>query len=133
MKPVKAILIDSKKREVRAITLTDSDRLKELQSLVGGLIERGVVDMLGEDCLYINETGLINGTTEFFCIQGAYQPYAGNGVIVGTMPNGDDTDPVSSVEYIQSIVKFTDGHTLALALKLGISEDKLVEFVLKGS
>ena len=81
--------------------------LEDFQRIVGGYIE--VATYVNEtDVIYVNEEGLLHGETLFFEYEGAHQPFAGNGVIVGTDDEGDSTPPSISVEEVRSKVKFTN-------------------------
>ena len=59
--------------------------------------------------IYVDEEGLLKLTmdTKFFSIEGGYQPYAGNGLIMGTDFNtGESIDTTLTLEEVKSKVKF---------------------------
>lgn len=99
---MKAIVIDSKLQNVHEVDI--DGKLESLQSAVGGYIE--LVELGGAEDLYVNEEGLINGTQEFFIFSGAHQPFAGNGIIIGSDGEGGQVSTLLTVEYVKSKVKF---------------------------
>ncbi len=80
--------------------------LEDLQAVVGGYIETGLVLESG-DYVFVNEEGLINPCDHFFFMNDAIQPFAGNGVVVGPADSeGENTDVVFNVDDIAKRCQF---------------------------
>jgi Domain of unknown function (DUF3846) len=84
---MKAILIDSKAREIREVEYANG---ADLRGFVGGYIESVPLDLPNGDTLYVDEEGMFKPQSSFFMIETHPTPLAGNGVIVG--PEVDDED-----------------------------------------
>ena len=106
---MKAIIIDAEKREVRETDI--SGDLKSLQAAVGGYIELVRLDDAND--LYVNEEGLLHGEQNFFEYQGAHQPFAGNGVIIGVTQEGATAPATISAEAVRGRVVFISRANLA--------------------
>ena len=76
----KAVLIDVKNREIKTVEYRD---YKDMQKLIGCSCFTMALVFPNEDVLYVDDGGLLNGTEHFFTFEGAHQPFAGNGLIVG--------------------------------------------------
>ena len=109
---MKAILIDSKAREIREVSYS---RGEDLRGFVGGFIQAVPVRLPNGDTLYVDEEGLFKPQTSFFMFHGHAAPLAGNGVIVG--PEIDDEDaeegyrteaPGCSPRSLARFVRFMD-------------------------
>lgn len=102
---MRAIKIDSLNKIVSEIEIDEENSLSGMQGVVDGLIEFAF-ELKNGDTLFVNEEGLFSATT-FFEIKGAHQPFAGNGVIVGTnFSTGETVDAESSLDEIRSMVSF---------------------------
>jgi len=105
---MKAIIISASTRTIREVDIKkDADGrgyLTALQSAVGGYIE--LVRINDDEDLYVNEEGLLHGEEHFFQWEGASQPFAGNGIIVGTDGEGGQCDTKLTAEYVRSKVRF---------------------------
>jgi hypothetical protein len=100
---MRAIQIDSVNRVIKEIQVNG---LEDLQKAVGGLI-CWAHELSNGDTLFVDDEGLLKEPENFFFIQGARQPFAGNGVIVGAADiEGDSTAALSSIEGIREIVAF---------------------------
>jgi hypothetical protein len=108
---MKAIIIDSKKQEIRETEI--DGKLAGLQAAVGGYIE--LVRLEDEQDLYVNEEGLLHGEQKFFFYHGAHQPFAGNGIICGHDDEGNTTGTSMQVEAVRARVKFLNAHEAYLA------------------
>lgn len=96
------IFIDSEKRRFTETGVRD---LEDMLKLVGGLIERAYTTPCGHE-IYVNEDGLW-GAQFFFFPQGAHQPFAGNGFIVGPVnKKGETTDCTMTLEDAQGLIRF---------------------------
>lgn len=97
---MRAILIDAKNKTV---TETQVHGLPGLQNAVGGYIECAHDFDNGDTC-YVNEEGLFQ-FEDFFMIDGAHQPFAGNGIIVGLdQESGETTDAKAEINDLK--IKF---------------------------
>jgi len=82
--------------------------LKNLQAIVGGLIQSGHMFSPTEE-VYVNEEGLFGDRSYWFHIKGAHQPFVGKGFIVGI--DSEKADFVSTkmtVAKVRSLVSFLD-------------------------
>lgn len=103
MKPVKAILIDSRKREVRSVEITEHDQIAKLIDCRMFTVATYVND---QDCIMVDDEGLLTGPEHFFAV-GESQPFAGNGLLMGVdMDTGDSVNPKSTVRFIEAMVSF---------------------------
>lgn len=103
----KAILIDTKNRDVREVEYKD---YKDIQAFVGSPFCIGM-NFENGDTVFVDDEGLINGTEQFFTITGGHQPFAGSGLIVGMEEmneEGEETtkDPETTVAWVKANVKF---------------------------
>jgi hypothetical protein len=112
---MRAIWIDSKRRR---ITEVEVHGLEDMQERVDGLIELAGELRTG-DSLYVDDEGLLKDPREFFYLETIGHPLAGNGLIVGFIPeSGKSTDAKTSLESVRRAVKFMDRNTLALWMKI---------------
>src|SRR5882724_6864159 len=97
--PYRAIFIDAKAHTITEIEVTDQRHgLADLQRLVGGSIERAMVMPIAlSDDLFVNEEGLYKFNYGFAVVSG-HQPFAGNGVIIGSTKSGDTADATSKLD-----------------------------------
>jgi hypothetical protein len=108
---MKAILIDSKAREIRAVEYTTTE---DLHGFVGGWLEMVPVRLPHGDTLYVDEEFLFKPQTSFFMIETYPQPLGGNGVIVGPEVYDDEgeyvrTDPPGcSPRSLAQYIRFMD-------------------------
>lgn len=107
---IKGILIDAVNREIREVEV---EGLAGLQGAVGGLIAIGHsftdVNDMETDTIFVDDEGLLKGPKHFFVVEGAYQPFAGSGIVVGVSEEGDSTSTTQTLDMIKSKVVF---HTL---------------------
>ena len=101
-KTYQAIHIDAENKEIRLVTINREASLTQLQWFVSGLITPGHY-FENEDLLYVDEEALMKSPEHFFIIEGAHQPFAGNGVVVA---GKEYEDVVSTLESIKNKVKF---------------------------
>jgi hypothetical protein len=110
-KQYRAYHIDSDKKEVIEIMIPDDGSLEALQKCVGGYIEPAH-RFENEDILYVNEEGLFGQPQNFFILAGAHQPFAGNGVMIGTDEEGDNADVQTPIQDIKARIVFADINTI---------------------
>jgi hypothetical protein len=79
----------------------------DLHRLIGGYLEVAHAWPTG-DVLYVDEEGLFKSPHHWFRVEGAHQPFAGNGVVVGReIGNTADTyPPIITVDQLADIVSF---------------------------
>jgi len=64
------------------------------------------------DIVYIDDEGLFNNEPGAFSIRGMYGIFQGNGLVVGTTSDGEDSNITIAIEKLQELVKFEDPHYL---------------------
>lgn len=119
-KKIKVIVINSRQRRVYEKEIEND--LRSLQKIVGGYIETAfnLTDSIESDCCFVDEEGLLKGYQDFFIFKGAPVPFAGNGVIVGTGPEGESISyKDTTLEKIQKAVTFTNRWEIMSKLKGG--------------
>jgi hypothetical protein len=121
---MQAILIDSAKREIRAV---EYNGLAEMKAFVGGYIEVAFAWPNG-DVLYVDEEGLLKPQSHFFRIpERPDQPLCGNGLLVGREVEHDDgpyhtEPPTLTVEALHATVEFRSRDQVAAWAKAHASE-----------
>jgi hypothetical protein len=102
---MKAILIDSKNREIRQIEIDGS--LRAIYDAIDVSMIEVATYLPNGDCVYCDEEGLLGLTpdTMFFDVK-AHQPFAGNGLVIGTGRDGNSVSAKSTVESIDQLVSF---------------------------
>jgi hypothetical protein len=112
---MKAILIDAKNRIVSNIEI--SEDIKDIQDALNCRIFTTGMYLKNKDVMFVDDEGLLNGTHDFFTYKGAHQPFAGNGLIMGSGPEGETVDcKVSLIEVAQN-VNFYGIEELALIME----------------
>lgn len=102
---MRVIVIDAVKREVREEQIS-GPTLAFLQKVCGGYVD--IVRLLEGADLWVSDEGLINGTQEFFTIDGFPQPLAGSAVLAGNDGSGETTGTDIDVELVREMVGFCD-------------------------
>jgi hypothetical protein len=112
---MKAILIDAENKTIKEVEVLEETVLEAIYAhLKVSMIEAVNYADLPitehvEDVLYVDEEGLINGTTHSFSIwteSGMYR-LMGNGLIMGcSIEDGDNAPCLSTVESVKEIVRF---------------------------
>ena len=115
---MRAIKIDAVNRTVTEIQIDKKNSLKEMQTVVGGLITVAC-ELENVDALMVNDEGLFM-FPDFFFFEGNCQPNAGNGILVGTDLEGNTVDCKTSLEEVKAKVRFLDKRqALQLAEEMG--------------
>lgn len=115
---MKAILIDSKNREVKQIEIGKG--IDEMYKVLECECFTIATYLPKEDAIFVDDEGLMNGTDMFFTYEGAHQPFAGNGLIMGCDDMGESEDCKVDLTEVKNKVKFFDRYEIALAVKMGL-------------
>jgi len=107
---MKAILIDSKNKTVTEVKI--SGDLQSIYKIMGVDMIEVATYLSDEDCIYCDEEGMMKSLGHFFEVKGAHQPFAGNGLVVGTSDDGDTASTKMSVEDVRPFVSFTSIYEL---------------------
>ena len=100
----KAILIDSTNKTFKVVEIENfRDIQKQLDCRVFTI---ATVFEKNEDTLYVDDEGLLTNPQHFFEYEDAHQPFAGKGLLIGCDDEGEDKDVQTSMEEVQSKVKF---------------------------
>ena len=111
---MKAIFIDAVNRKVEKIDFNYNGDISMIQEKIGCSCFTAVGLETGQDAVYVDDEGAINGTNDYFFIKGHHQPYAGNGLILGCDNEGYSTDAECFDSFDPDTVKFMDRDELAL-------------------
>lgn len=87
---MRAIKIDAKARTVTEIDLPKG--IDAMQAAIGCDCFCFAVSWRNGDTLYVDDEGLLNPCDEFFVIETGHQPFAGNGLILGSDEEGESVD-----------------------------------------
>lgn len=105
---MRAILIDSTKKEITEVNVSKSGTLQDWYSLIGCEIVEVGHYINNKDSILVDEEGMMGKPTSFFSYKGARHPYfAGNGLIVGVDENGES---VSCSLVASDVVKMVSFH-----------------------
>lgn len=115
---MKAILIDSINKEVKEVEIQKG--IEEMYKLLNCEIFTIATYLPKEDAIFVDDEGLLNGTDVFFTYEGAHQPFAGNGLIMGCDDEGESVDCKISFAEVKDKVKFYTRYELALGIQMGV-------------
>jgi hypothetical protein len=102
----KAILIDAENQKVETVLIGDG--IQPIYDAVKCEIFE-CVDIDGVNTIYVDEEGLLTLTPNkmFFTFEGAHQPFAGNGLILGTdNETGESIDTNLTLDEVRAKVTF---------------------------
>jgi hypothetical protein len=103
MKTIKAILIDSRKREISVVEIKDD--LKDYYAAIQCDCITSGLRFNNNDCIFVDDEGLIKGKVEHaFTFNDKF--FAGNGLVVGGTRGGASCDAKTDIEEIKRAVKF---------------------------
>ena len=114
---MKAILIDATKRQVSEVTI--SGDYMDINKHIGCELFTIGHSLKGRDAVFVDDEGLFNSENTFFTFEGAHQPFAGNGLIMGCKANGDSADCKIDINEVKKRVLFYDKFELAMAMAFG--------------
>ena len=100
---MKAILINSKTSSIKEVSVGD---YKEMYVHLECSMFEVATELPNQDSIFVDEEGLINGTDVFFTYEGAHQPFAGNGLVMGCNDDGESVDCKIALDEVKSKVKF---------------------------
>jgi len=105
---MKAILIDVYNKEIKEVTLdTNKSTLQQWYDFIKTDMVEVALDLDDTNSIIVDEEGMLKPTDNFFVYDGAHQPFAGNGLIVGTdIEDGDAISCTLSIDDIKQKVKF---------------------------
>ena len=114
---MKAILIDSINKEVKEVEIGKGiDQMYEFLNCdcftIASYLKKG-------DAIFVDDEGLMNGTDVFFTYEGAHQPFAGNGLIMGSNSKGESVGCKIDLNEVKGKVKFYTRYELALGIAMG--------------
>lgn len=120
---MKAILIDVVNETVTDIVYDSKKTLDEWYKNIGCDLVTTAMEFPNEkgtkgNTLFVDDEGLLKLTpqSKFFTIEGGYQPFAGNGLIVGSnYDNGKTIDCSLTADNVRGKVRF---HTLEQVRKM---------------
>lgn len=103
---MKAIFIDVEHEQVYLLNIKEG--IEAIYNAIGCTTFTVATVLENEDAIYVDDEGILTLSSEskFFFFEGAYQPFIGNGLIVGTDDEGGSVDAKSSVTSIKKKVTF---------------------------
>jgi hypothetical protein len=114
---MKAILIDSINKEVKEVEIGKG--IDEMYKFLQCQCFTIASYLPKEDAIFVDDEGLMNGTDVFFTYEGAHQPFAGNGLIMGCDDEGESVDCKIELTEVKEKVKFYSRYELALGIAMG--------------
>lgn len=114
---MKAILIDSINKEVKEVEIGKG--IDQMYEFLNCEIFTIASYLPKRDAIFVDDEGLLNGTDVFFTYEGAHQPFAGNGLIMGSNSNGESVSCKVNLNEVKSKVKFYTRYELALGIAMG--------------
>ena len=114
---MKAILIDSINKEVKEIEIGKG--IDEMYKFLNCEIFTIASYLPKNDAIFVDDEGLMNGTDTFFTYEGAHQPFAGNGLIMGSNSKGESVDCKIDLNEVKKKVNFYDRFELSMAIAFG--------------
>lgn len=104
---MKAILIDAFNKTVTEVKL---DGRKDMLDQWYHVMKVDMVEVAhyinDHDSILVDEEGLLKPCDHFFLYEGAHQPFAGNGLVVGVDEEGETVDCNISAEEVEQKIEF---------------------------
>lgn len=97
-----AILINANDNTISLVSIKDYKDISKFGQF--DLFTCVQIDAKG-NTLYVDDEGLLNGTSRGFVIEGYEQPLMGNAVLLGSTASGDSKDTSLSLEKVASMVR----------------------------
>jgi len=114
---MKAILIDSINKEVKEVEIGKG--IDEMYKFLNCQYFTVASYLDKQDAIFVDDEGLMNGTDVFFTYEGAHQPFAGNGLIMGCDDEGESEDCKIDINEVKKNVEFYDRFELSMAMAFG--------------
>lgn len=114
------ILIDVYSQEVKEVQAEAN--LGSFYKLIGCDVITVAAGLGNGDDVYVDDEGLLKPVGGWFYIEGASQPFAGNGLIVGRNEEGDSVSCLSDLEDIKKRVTFPSASEVLDGVRRGIYE-----------
>jgi len=114
---MKAILINATNRTVTEVEINDD--LQSIYKVMGVDMIQTATYLPKNDIIYVDEEGMLKPMMNFFIYEGAHQPFAGNGLVVGTSRGGKTVAPKISVDEVRKNVKFANIFEIKLMIARG--------------
>jgi len=103
---MKAILIDSKNKTITDVNV-EGDQLQGWYKLIGCKYVEAAHYFNEHDSIMVDEEGMLTQPEAFFFVEGAHQPFSGNGLVVGVDEDGETVDVnMTAKELIELGVEF---------------------------
>ncbi len=104
---MKAILIDSVNKIISELDLDPNKNmlLQWYKSLDVSMVEVAHY-ITNHDSILVDEEGLLKPCDHFFIYDGAHQPFAGNGLVVGVDKEGETVDCDITLDEVKQHVRF---------------------------
>jgi hypothetical protein len=103
---MKAIFINAEKKSVEEIEIGDDWQLIAPQIGNGCRHFACATILENDDTIYVDDESLLHGEFKGYFKIGNSQPFAGNGLIMGSDDEGKSVDVKSSIEEIRNAVSF---------------------------
>jgi len=102
---MRAILINPFEKKISEVEIQNT--LEDLQVAVGDgekVLITVACELPNGDVIYVDDEGLFKPNNAYFTVDGAHQPFAGIGLVVGSTKTGNSTNARSSIAQITSMV-----------------------------
>jgi hypothetical protein len=106
---MKAILIDAENREVREVEVSswkDYAPLIKCDCFTVAMYFGDETEERSQNVIYVDDEGLLTDPKHFFVFEGGHQPFAGNGLILGTDHEGETIEPSIILKEAQDKVRY---------------------------
>ena len=114
---MKAILIDSINKEVKEVEIGKG--IDEMYKFLNCECFTIASYLPKNDAIFVDDEGLMNGPDVFFTYEGAHQPFAGNGLIMGSDRNGESVDCKISLDEVKKKVNFYSHMEIVMGIAMG--------------
>lgn len=109
---MRAILIDSFTKTVAETDVVPG--LSGIRQAIGSdLVVATPLRDDSDDVVYLDDEGLFASDQAYFGLVGHLQPYAGKGLVLGTVNDGEDSPATASVKEVLAMVRWMDRVAIA--------------------
>lgn len=118
---MRAIFIDSVNQQVKEVTVDGrKNTLDQWYEILGVTrVETGLY-ITEHDSIIVDEEGLLKPCDHFFTYEGAHQPFAGNGLVVGADEEGETVSCDIDEAQVRSKVKFYNKDQIIQKIAYGL-------------